>query len=374
MNAMNEAIVIGADHHNTLGVIRALGRKGVPLRLILVSEDKRPFVAASRYIGEVVTACSESSLPNVLSDVRKDIGHMNPVVLFSCSDKVSAVLDRNRGMLESEGYVVPGTVDPNGLEYWMDKQVMADAAVASGLNVPLSGTGQYPLIAKPKKSISGSKEDIRILENDEEYMQYVSAHPDMDIQYQQFIDKDSEYQLIGCSIDNGGKVIIPGVSVILRQPRETNTGFLEYRPLDSSLPVGACMQFLKAIRYSGLFSMEFLRGKDGKDYFMEINLRNDGNAVCVTEAGVNLPYVWYLASIGKPWEDEASNRIRSILVMPEFDDFRNSVLRGEIPFFRWLKDVHRTDCFMEYAPDDKAPFFVKFRNEAIRYCKKLLKR
>ena len=239
--------------------------------------------------------------------------------------------------------------------------------------MPLSVARQYPLIAKPKRSISGSKEDICVLANDEEYLQYALSHSNMDIQYQQFIDKDFEYQLIGCSLDNGDDVIIPGVSFILRQPDNTNTGFLEYRPLDASFPIAECRRFLRGISFSGLFSMEFLRGKDGLDYFMEINLRNDGNAICVTESGVNLPYVWYLFSTGKLWKTETSKQVRSIIVMPEFDDFKNNVLKGKISFFRWLKDVHRTDCFMEYAPDDKAPFFVKLKSEAIRYCKKLLK-
>lgn len=367
---MNEAIVIGADHHNTLGVIRSLGRKGVSLRLILVPAQGKPFVTASRYIDDVITLRSENELPSVLGNIEHD----NIIVLFSCSDKVSAVLDENRNTLESAGYVVPGTTDSRGLVYYMNKDIMAEYAVSSGLHVPKCGIEDYPLVAKPRRSISGSKDDIRILGNKEDYMRYASSHRSMDIQYQQFIDKDFEYQLIGCSLNHGDDVIIPGVSVILRQPDNTNTGFLKYRLLDASFPIAECRRFLQGISFSGLFSMEFLRGKDGQDYFMEINLRNDGNAICVTESGVNLPYVWYLSSIGKPWKNETSNQVHSIIVMPEFDDFRDSVLKGKISFFRWMKDVQRTDCFMDYAPDDKAPFFVKFRNEAIRYCKKLLKR
>lgn len=42
--------------------------------------------------------------------------------------------------------------------------------------------------------------------------------------------------------------------------------------------------FIKRIGYSGLFSVEFLRGQDGNNYFLEINMRNDGNHVVGVES------------------------------------------------------------------------------------------
>ena len=68
--------------------------------------------------------------------------------------------------------------------------------------------------------------------------------------------------------------------------------------------------------------MEFLRGKDGKDYFMEINFRNDGNSICVTASGMNLPYIWYLYNSGLSYEKELCyETMHGVIVMPEFDDF-----------------------------------------------------
>lgn len=47
---MTKAVVIGTDHHNTLGVIRGLGERGIMPDLLLVSGGKRSFVSRSRYI------------------------------------------------------------------------------------------------------------------------------------------------------------------------------------------------------------------------------------------------------------------------------------------------------------------------------------
>ena len=50
---MKEIIVIGADHHNTLGVLRSLGEKGINSILLLISENKKSYVAKSKYAKEV---------------------------------------------------------------------------------------------------------------------------------------------------------------------------------------------------------------------------------------------------------------------------------------------------------------------------------
>lgn len=42
--------------------------------------------------------------------------------------------------------------------------------------------------------------------------------------------------------------------------------------------------------------------------------------------------------------------------MLEIDDF-TLVLKRKVPLSRWLLDLHKTKNFMEYASDDKAPFF-----------------
>ena len=42
--------VIGGNHHNTLGVVRSLGYKGLRPPVIIVSSQKKPYVCNSKYI------------------------------------------------------------------------------------------------------------------------------------------------------------------------------------------------------------------------------------------------------------------------------------------------------------------------------------
>ena len=50
-----KVIVIGGNHHNTLGVLRSLGEKGVFSELILVTSSKYPYVKYTYYLWKNLT-------------------------------------------------------------------------------------------------------------------------------------------------------------------------------------------------------------------------------------------------------------------------------------------------------------------------------
>ena len=100
--------------------------------------------------------------------------------------------------------------------------------------------------------------------------------------------------------------------------------------------------------------MEFLRGKDGKDYFMEINFRNDGNSISVTEAGVNLPYIWYAHCCNLDWQEKAQFDIKEIHVMPEYTEVGLWYI-GDISFSRMIREFRMTNFYMDYSKDDPMP-------------------
>ena len=44
MHMNNKVLVIGADHHNTLGIVESLGQKGVKSYVLIVADIKTSFV------------------------------------------------------------------------------------------------------------------------------------------------------------------------------------------------------------------------------------------------------------------------------------------------------------------------------------------
>lgn len=360
-----QVIVIGGNHHNTLSVLRSLGEKGIKSLLILISKDPKPYVGYSKYIQSIKVIKNENEISSAMYTL-----HQSPdkALVIACSDSISSYLDSNRNEL-SDIFILPGSKEEGNITRLMDKNTMMQVAIESGMSVPNSwviypskpeiGSVTYPCIAKPLVSKNGTKSDISICENESELEEYLKHCNCGELQIQEYIIKDIEFQLIGCSLNGGEKVIIPGASIILRQPINTNTGFLRYVPIrDFSYDREACIEFIRKTGYSGLFSLEFIRDKNGIDYFMEINFRNDGNSICVTASGMNLPYIWYLSCSGQSYDAELCyDSMKEVLVMPEFQDVGNAV-HHRISWFKWFKDVIHTDRFMDFSIQDQKPFWM----------------
>ena len=365
---MNEIIIIGGNHHNTLGVIRALGRKGLRSTLVLVSSEIKPFVSYSKYIKRTIQIPGNEMIPDTLINQFRYEGE-KPVIIC-CSDGSIGSIDENREKLK-QYFHLPGAEGQGRIASLMSKKVMAELALCVGLNTPqtiyITNLAvdllqvEYPCIIKPLESRKGSKSDISVCHTLDELKVYSKNHNLQDYQIQKYIDKDFEYQLIGCSTNND--IIIPGVSKILRPCKGSNTSFLHYtKLLDNFCDIEKCKEFVRRTGYHGLFSLEFLRDKKGVDYFMEINFRNDGNAISVTAAGMNLPYIWYLSCIGEDYLAESSKPISPKYVMPDMAELK-LLVTGQINLAQYLSDLIKTDCFMEFDRHDITPFWKMITNK-----------
>jgi predicted ATP-grasp superfamily ATP-dependent carboligase len=360
-----EVIVIGGNHHNTLGVIRALGEKGIVPNLILVTKGKRPFVSYSRYLKRVVLIPNDEMIPKTLLDEFKEVD--SPPVVICCSDSSAGLLDSQRHKLIAD-FILPGSDEEGRISFLMSKKQMSELALKVGMKIPQTCYGEdigtneiipLPCIIKPIVSMKGKKSDIHICHTWDDVHKRVSEVGIGNVQIQHFINKDYEYQLIGCS--TGKEIIIPGVSIIKRPCKGSNTSFLHYIPLaDDFCDINKCKTFVEETGYKGLFSLEFLRDKSGEDYFMEINFRNDGNAICVTASGVNLPYIWYMACIGKDYRKELERTVRPVYVMPDLAELK-LFLTGKISIVEYISDLFKTNRFMEYDKDDPKPFWRMVR-------------
>lgn len=350
---MIEAVIIGGDHHNTLGVIRALGRNGVPIDVYLLhKEEVRPYVTSSRYVNNTFLFDSPDSLGDALVERGKKGG--DKCVILCCHDALAEMLDRRQEEM-SQFYYFPHSIF-SSVTRLQNKSEMASLAQKCGMSVPEYST-EFPLMLKPANSVYGSKQDILICCNKEEYDKYFEEHSLENTIVQKFIDKSMEYQLIGC-VTADGSIIIPGYSEILRPCKGSNTSFLRYGGFvgfDCNLK--ACFKFLEASGFRGLFSMEFLRDKKGKDYFMEINFRNDGNAICVVEAGVNLPYIWYKSCLDEDCRNLISREVATVYTIPEMEEL-SLAKSGQISFKDALGDFRKANCGMEWDKNDRNPFYA----------------
>ena len=361
MNYMkiNVLVIGGGTHHNALGVIRTLGISGYGVELITIGNLVKNYIASSKYI---LKHCALADIKELSAYLLYGEPKSEKEIIISCADAVTEHLNLYQRKL-SERYILPGIPMEGKMPELMDKTNMIKMAAKRDIyspevwSLPMDITKvTFPCITKSYISSHGGKSDIVICRNREELDTFLAGNKDT-LFVQAYIDKKEEVQFIGCSLNNGEEIIIPGMTKVLRSQPNTNTGFLEYGPIDPFYDniVKKSKLYIKDCQYSGLFSIEFLRGHDDKVYFLEINFRNDGNAYCVTASGINLPAIWVKANRGENYYDEIKEP-KFVVVMPEFQDLK-LVLQCKVSLWQWLKDVKRTDVFLEYMKEDKRPFF-----------------
>jgi predicted ATP-grasp superfamily ATP-dependent carboligase len=363
---MRIIVIGGGNHHNALGVIRALGERGYEVEFVSHGNLKKNYIAQSKYIAHHIALADVLEIPEYLLNSRTKCQEKK--IIISCSDYVTEQLNLNYNRLV-DYYIIPGVSKQGKMPELMDKTTMIAMVSKRGIAAPTVWSipseidqVRFPCITKAHISSHGGKFDIAICKDKSQFDTFLANNSD-DIFAQAYIDKREEIQFIGCSLNGGDTVIIPGMSKVLRSQPNTNTGFLEYGPIDPFYNdvVEKAKLYIKDCQYSGLFSFEIMRGKDDKIWFLEINFRNDGNAWCVTKAGVNLPVIWVKACMGEDYSSEIKIPNR-IVMMPEFQDFK-LVLQRKVSLIQWLKDWKRTDYFMEYDKNDSKPFwqFIKDR-------------
>ena len=128
-----------------------------------------------------------------------------------------------------------------------------------------------------------------------------------------------------------------------------------FKPIQElDIDVHGVSHFLERSNYYGPFSVEFLH-KDNKNYFMEVNFRNEGLAYAATVAGANL-HALYLT----PDMEIDKNKVHEVYMMNYSLDFLY-VKDGTISLWTWIRDFLRTKCFININFKDLNPVLCYYK-------------
>lgn len=367
LSMRNDVIVLGGNHQNPLGVIESLSQKGIRPYVIINDNGDSSFVLKSKYIKRGWICSTEEQIQECLLE---NFSHLtSKTVVIACNDNMASFLSNHYNQFQSF-LLMPGIPQQGALTAWMDKEKMTEAAQKIGLTVPKSWLVKkgaipqdiiYPCVTKSLTSVHNGKSEFTICNNKDELEAFLAhqAHSDT-IQVQQFIDKEFEFQYLGCSLNGGEKIIIPGRTHIDVTTHFNNITFLKYtgsKVIEDSTTLTNTEKFIQHTGYSGLFSVEFMHGKDGKDYFLEMNFRNDGNGIVVTAAGTNLPFIWYLYNSGDDYVSEIKKSVvKETYSVPE-DSYLISMLQGDITYREWRRNMKKANCYISYFKGDTKPFW-----------------
>ncbi len=371
-----EAIIIGDNHYNALGVIRSLGCHNIDIQLILF-ESEENFVQYSKFVKKYTIIKQETQLlkKTIFNQLNQD--KIN--VIFPLSDFAAIVCDEISKEDCYRNCIIPNA---NGsCKVYQNKEIINKIAETCNITVPKSDILKlkdnnelkwniFPAIIKPLLSIEGHKSDIAIVNEANEFKTVIQGFKDKgyaEVQIQEYINGTDECMLeVMGYVGKNGQV---NFSKIIKKIREYpikngSTSFAEFVDSWNGIDKHSIVQLLAKTNYYGIFDIEF-KYANGTTYFIEINFRNGAPSHALSKQGYNIPYRWLCdaASLNINSSVKMDNRF----FMVETRDVVN-MLKRDVSLKIWIKDFFRAKLLIWDASDLVPTFkmYTSFLKQIIR--------
>lgn len=223
---------------------------------------------------------------------------------------------------------------------------------------------RYPCLVKPTTSLEGTKRDIKVCcSRDELFATLKDSSTNIHlVEIQDYIRKDVELLLMGCVLRSGEVVMPLYLSKIREDPKlDGNTAWSKCTKEFPGFDVTKVQRFFNLIGYYGIFSLEFL-SKGHNHYFLEVNLRNDGNGYAPTYGGVNLPYIWAMDAAGEDVQMLKRQIEKDFYAQVETTDYAYLKCKPYM-LIKWLYDTVNTECYLVANKKDPEPWGEIMRHE-----------
>lgn len=359
-------IAFVVDHYNPLGVIRSLGEKGIKPIVILVS--KAPvLIPKSKYIGVLHRVDSIQEGYELLIKLYSNEEY-KPFV-FCSDDNCESYLDCHYEYLK-DSFIFYNACEQGRVTLLQNKEEIIKLAQQVGLSVPksevvetgvLPRTLRYPIITKVLASTMGAwKGDVYICYNEVELEEAYKKIKSDKLILQEYISKQGEFCMEGFSINDGNDIFIPYVADYIRYYNDSYGHYMNIIPFHEGELKEKIKALFKLTKYNGIFEIEFMKGPDGHQYFLEINMRASTWNYAITVGGGNLPYFWAKSTIaGRVLYEEMNLRDQPFKAMVEITDFFNNVIHGNVSVCQWIKEFRSSECTYTYNKKDNLPFYAQ---------------
>jgi predicted ATP-grasp superfamily ATP-dependent carboligase len=312
------AVVIGGDF-NGLGVVRSLGRLGIP---VCVIDDEHSISRASRYCTHYVRVPDlrdhERTVASVL-EVGKTLG-LDGWVLYPTRDETVAAFARARVRL-SERFRVP--VPEWDVTRWAwDKRNTHE--LAAQLDIPAPRTwyvegpeeaatldAEGPFAVKPaikEHFIYATKAKAWRADTRAELVDCVRRAVEIcgpgEVMVQELIPGDGRRQYSFCAFFKNGRAVASMTARRLRQhPPEFGRASTYVETVEEPRVEELAVRLLRGMGYYGLAEVEFKQDpRDGRFKVLDVNARTWGYHTLGRAAGVDFPALLFA--------DQAGDRVR----------------------------------------------------------------
>lgn len=371
------AVVLGGDYQG-LGIVRSLGRQGVPS---VVIDDERCIGAYSRYAQHVEHVSSLRNPGEAIEAVfsaGKKYG-LEGWILFPTRDEIVADFSRHRADL-GKFFRVP-TPAWDSVKYAWDKRnthaLLKELKISEPRSCNPSSLEDLdeldfdpPYVLKPsikehffyktkaKAWVANDKQELRRL-----FALATSITAPGEILVQEMIPGYGSQQFSYCAFFKNGQAIASMVAQRRRQhPAVFGRASTFVVTVDNPLLESYGESFLRAIDYYGLVEIEFKLDSRNQEYKLhDVNLRTWGYHSIGALAGVDFPYLMYRDQIGERVEPcRASIGVKWMRAVTDFPASMLDIAHGRVGLFEYLRSFSGklTEAVLDLR--DPAPMIAEF--------------
>ena len=310
------ALVVGGDYQG-LGIIRSLGRRGIPTCVI---DDEQSIGRFSRYAtyADRVEDLRDGSVAVEATLAAVERFGLHGWVLYPTRDEHVAAFALARERL---GNVLRVPTPPWESVRWVyDKRNTYELAERIGIPTPRSWVvdgveglrtveGEPPWAVKPAIKdhfVYATKAKAWRADTREELHQLVARASELvgpqEVIVQELIPGSGESQQAYCAFFRDGEAVASMVVERRRQhPPEFGRASTYVRTIESTRLEEWSCRLLREIDYYGLVEVEYkVDPRDGKPKLLDINARTWGYHTLGACAGVDFPYLLYRDQVGAP--------------------------------------------------------------------------
>jgi predicted ATP-grasp superfamily ATP-dependent carboligase len=370
------AVVTGADYRS-LGVVRSLGRHGIP---VWVLKDEHVLASCSRYSQRALPwpATGENDKVEYLIELAR-INGLRDWAIFPTDDETAALIARNRTRLE-EYYRLSILASWETLSWAYDKRLSYRLAAETGVDHPRTWyprgladvqrfDGTYPVILKP--AIRSSLNPFTIakawLAPDHATLlaRYAEAcafiDPDL-IMIQELVPGAGETQFSYAALCRAGEPVASVVARRIRQwPMDFGRASSYVETIEAPEVEAQAMPLLKALRFDGIVEVEFKRDpRDGRYKLLDINPRVWGWHTLASRAGIDFPYLLLRMMSGSPIAPVRGRPgVRWVRALTDVPTALGEIRSGRLSPFGYLSSLRGPIEFAVLAWDDPVPALVE---------------
>jgi predicted ATP-grasp superfamily ATP-dependent carboligase len=292
-----------------LGVIRSLGRRGVPV--IAFYHDPSEVGWVSRYVREAIRAPHpEHEEPALVELLLGLVPRFGGGVLMPCSDGFLAAVSRHKPELARHYHVA--CPDAEIAKTVLEKSLTYEVARRAGVTTPRTAVLEsleqaeregsqvsFPCLVKPvtghryyqlfqkKMVLAGSFEELMAAYRE-------AAAAGSAVMLQEFIPGDDASGVNYNSYYENGEPLLEFTAAKLRSapPRIGSPRVVRSQHVPEVIEPGR--RLLRALRYSGFSCTEFKRdARDGRYQLMEVNGRHNMSSRLAARCGIDFPWLEY---------------------------------------------------------------------------------